>query len=245
MPTHTLISTAHALIGKKIGDNLYRVVGCHWDGHPSYMSKTLINHYNTEEKVDRLLNLGDISILREKLAPPDGAEHNFEKPYDNKTTIAYCRDESEEWEHYQPRELTFDVLINKDRYYTYVFENGKWYVCEDSDTKILLSKYKNELENIEENSLKKFITSICDINATSGVPESVYVIEECSELIKELTKKERGKGDDTKIFDEACDVLATIFVLLYQLESTESKVKEQIISKYERCINRFQTNNEI
>lgn len=67
-----------------------------------------------------------------------------------------------------------------------------------------------------DNSLEKAIKAVSEMDISSGVSQSVYVIEECSELIKELMKKQRGKGSEKDILAEACDVLTTTFVLLTQ-----------------------------
>lgn len=74
-----------------------------------------------------------------------------------------------------------------------------------------------------DDSLKNAISAVAKLDSTSGVPQSVYVVEECSELIKEcselikmLMKKHRKKGNDAEIIDEACDVLTTILVMLHQ-----------------------------
>lgn len=40
-----------------------------------------------------------------------------------------------------------------------------------------------------DDSLKKAIAAVAKLDSTSGVPQSVYVAEECSELVKELMKK--------------------------------------------------------
>lgn len=41
-----------------------------------------------------------------------------------------------------------------------------------------------------DHALEKAIKAVSEMDVQSGVPQSVYVIEECSELIKELMKKQ-------------------------------------------------------
>lgn len=67
-----------------------------------------------------------------------------------------------------------------------------------------------------DESMKKAIKAVSKMDSQSGVLQSVYVIEECSELIKELMKQQRGKGSEKDILAEASDVLTTVFVLLTQ-----------------------------
>lgn len=95
-------------------------------------------------------------------------------------------------------------------------------------------------------TLKEAIQAVSEMDSKSGVSQSIYVIEECSELIKELTKKERRKViDASSIIDEACDVLTTIFVLLHQYDVSEIDVKNQILFKCNRALERFQLNGEV
>ena len=44
---------------------------CHWDGYPEHHGPILINHYNNIDKVNQLLDLGDLSVLKEET---DGCE---------------------------------------------------------------------------------------------------------------------------------------------------------------------------
>ena len=56
-------------------DSIY----CHFDGYIDSVGKTLFNHYD-QEKLERLLELGDISSLGESTID----------------TVAYCRDRGED-----------------------------------------------------------------------------------------------------------------------------------------------------
>ena len=51
-----------SIIAKRDGDAV-RAIYCHWDGYPSGVGATLLEHYQDPEKIDRLLTLGDISGL--------------------------------------------------------------------------------------------------------------------------------------------------------------------------------------
>lgn len=89
------------------------------------------------------------------------------------------------------------------------------------------------------------LQAIVRINREIGIPQSLYVTEECSELIKAFTKKIRKKGTDTEIIEEACDVLATIFVLLTELKVSKIQVRNNIVSKYQRQLDRFLDHGEV
>lgn len=96
-----------------------------------------------------------------------------------------------------------------------------------------------------DDSLEKAVKAISEMDVQSGVSQSVYVIEECSELIKELTKKQRGKGSEKDILAEACDVLTTTFVLLFHYGVTKDYVKNQILYKCNRAFKRYHKNGEV
>lgn len=103
-----------------------------------------------------------------------------------------------------------------------------------------------------DNSLKNAISAVAKLDSTSGVPQSVYVVEECSELIKEcselikiLMKKHRKKGNDAEIIDEACDVLTTILVMLHQYGVDEQIIRQNIIAKCSRALERYKNSGEL
>lgn len=72
-------------------DGTVEVVYCHWDGYPSYNGTLLLNHYNSEEMVRRLISLGDISQLRPRVNPRLCSHQSFDNPADD-VTIFYKRD---------------------------------------------------------------------------------------------------------------------------------------------------------
>ena len=103
-----------------------------------------------------------------------------------------------------------------------------------------------------DDSLKNAISAVAKLDSTSGVPQSVYVVEECSELIKEcselikmLMKKHRKKGNDAEIIDEACDVLTTILVMLHQYGVDEQTIRQNIIAKCSRALERYENSGEL
>lgn len=77
------------------GDSLYRGIYCHWDGYPEGVGATLAEHYTDEEKIDRLIKLGSLSSLGERVEPSDSAAHSFSSPEEG-TTVAYHRDRGED-----------------------------------------------------------------------------------------------------------------------------------------------------
>ena len=59
MATRSFIAKKNPTTGR------YTAIYCHWDGYPEGVGLTLRDHYNTPEKVNFLLEQGDISSLCE------------------------------------------------------------------------------------------------------------------------------------------------------------------------------------
>lgn len=95
-----------SIIGKLNDDESVKAIYCHWDGYPSGVGKTLQEYYTTDEKVDELLNLGDISTLGDTI----------------ESTRAYCRDvgESLNIRHYRSIKHA-----NKEEY-LYIWKDNSW-----------------------------------------------------------------------------------------------------------------------
>lgn len=104
-------------------------------------------------------------------------------------------------------------------------------------------------ENMEDaiQELEEKAKALLKINSDHGVPQEIFVMEECSELIKELTKKLRGKGNLMHIQEECYDVIATIFLLCKKIDIpfSEESVSRHIQEKIERALNRFQEGGEL
>lgn len=108
----------------------------------------------------------------------------------------------------------------------------------------LVTAYEHD-KMLSDDKVEKAIKAVSAMDASSGVSQSVYVIEECSELIKELTKQQRGKGSEKDILAEACDVLTTVFVLLSQYDVSRIYVRDQILYKCNRALERYRKTGEV
>lgn len=62
-----------------------------------------------------------------------------------------------------------------------------------------------------------------------------FVIEETSELVKELMKRRRGQDRKEFILEEAVDCLIVIYALLMHYEFEDHRINEKIESKLERA----------
>ena len=91
----------------------------HWDGYIAGAGTTLQLAYNTAEKVEKLLALGDLSSLGYYVEPKDGSGHDFEHPQKD-VCVAYHRDRGEEFQQ-------SDADIN-EYVYTFVERDACWFV---------------------------------------------------------------------------------------------------------------------
>ena len=74
-------------------DGSYKGVYCHSDGYLTYNGAMLLDHYNSRDKANEIIALGDLSLLCENLYPDPDKPHGFD--YDKRqedVTVAYGRD---------------------------------------------------------------------------------------------------------------------------------------------------------
>lgn len=75
-------------IGKDIGNGKYSVIFCQLESYLETTGRLLTEHYNTPEKVDALLALGDICFLGEKIEPDPSLPHDwYGKDYQQDVTL--------------------------------------------------------------------------------------------------------------------------------------------------------------
>jgi hypothetical protein len=117
-------------IGIKLDDGTVVSIYNHWDSYPSYLGVTLLNNYKDKTKVEKLIALGDCSVVKEEVDIPEGKTHSFDKPLNN-VTVAYGRDRGETKPYIEPRiDGSEEEFWKSDiEEYGYLFKDGKWYVA--------------------------------------------------------------------------------------------------------------------
>ena len=114
--------STRSMIARRYEDGSFRAVYAHWDGYPEHNGRVLLSHYSNVDKLNSLLDEGDISCLRETV----GEKHDFgETPglaNENEWTTFYGRDRGEEGIEACTFE-TLDELIAaaKERWSIYVY----------------------------------------------------------------------------------------------------------------------------
>jgi hypothetical protein len=113
-----------SLIGKINPDNTFTYIYCHWDGHPYSAGTKLVDNYFTNEKVDQLLELGDLSSLGEKIG--NRQDFNDFGSHVSGWCLAYGRDRGED--NCGAKTIPLDELTKVDHWqeYIYIWEDHKW-----------------------------------------------------------------------------------------------------------------------
>lgn len=113
-----------SLIGKTNPDNTYTYIYCHWDGHPHSVGVKLVNNYFTDERVNQLLELGDLSSLSEKIG--EKQDFNNFKTHVPQWCLAYGRDRGDK--NCKSKTVTLTKLDETDHMqeYIYIWDGNIW-----------------------------------------------------------------------------------------------------------------------
>lgn len=119
--------STNAFIGIRENNSITYIYN-HSDGYVEYLGRMLLEHYNSEEKAKALVELGDVSVVKEKLAPAEGTVHGFD--YDKRqesVSVFYGRDRGEDWESIKPITIQ-NTTFDEHQYYNYLYdvEQGCW-----------------------------------------------------------------------------------------------------------------------
>ena len=103
----------------------YKAIYVHNDGYFDYMYPMLDTWYNSQERAEALVNLGDASFIAKRLCPSKDSNHSFDTPEED-VSIFYHRDRGEPWQQNKPNLYKAKGEVLKTQYYTYIFEDDKW-----------------------------------------------------------------------------------------------------------------------
>ncbi len=124
---------------------------CHYDGYTQGVGEVLFNYYKDREKIDMLMNLGDISQLNPRILHRIES-HSFDTPEEN-VVIAYNRDRKEPRDRTQSRrynDLKEFFTEGDFQQYSYLYFLGEWfwincYSDDETDYKLLTEEDIKEL----------------------------------------------------------------------------------------------------
>jgi hypothetical protein len=149
MATRSTIS----IVDTRTKDGSGRTIYCHWDGYLQNNGLILLESYTNPDKINALIDLGDISSLRENVVPkkegvlskmnenykydliPTKEPHSFDNPH-NGVVVAYMRDRGEKDCHassFKGKEPGKNIAQEFD--YLFVVDKNKWYVRNNHNSK--------------------------------------------------------------------------------------------------------------
>ena len=115
--------------------NKYHSIYCHFDGYLSHNGKKLLEHYNSQEKAESLVSLGDLSVLDDSNIKPKG--HSFDNKIEG-YCVYYCRDRGETGVEPIIRNTYDEIMDKNEQEYNYLYDNDSWYVDDKLLTKELI-----------------------------------------------------------------------------------------------------------
>lgn len=98
-----------------------------------------------------------------------------------------------------------------------------------------------------QSAVQKFTKSIDDFERAfrGKTHQSVYIHEEIAEVLNELSKYDRDKGDNDHIIEEEIELIMTLFVDLRRRGVPFEKIFNGSIIKTKRAMDRFYASGEL
>jgi hypothetical protein len=115
-------------IAIKLEDKILSIY-CHYDGYPEGVGNTLKQHYQDPAKIQSLMDLGNLSILRPEIG--EKQDFNDYASQNREWCLAYGRDRGEkdtEARMFSTTEKLVEYTKNSDQEYLYLYDNGWKYL---------------------------------------------------------------------------------------------------------------------
>src|SRR3954453_17211570 len=119
--------STRSFVGIETPDNSIVAIYVHFDGYPTGVGATLVEHYTDPAKIEQLMALGDLSIL----APEIGEPHDFNDHHQRDWCLAYGRDRHEpnvSARIYPNLDAFLHASDNYGTDYTYLHRDHAWHV---------------------------------------------------------------------------------------------------------------------
>lgn len=199
-------------------DGSFEKIYCHSDGYLEYNGQILYNYYKDEDKINNLMNLGDLSVLGYMVKPDPTIPHSFD--YDNRqegVTVAYGRDRDEsgtEKKTYKNEKEFLDSFHDTWCEYAYLYDenNKEW----------LYLSIPSKNEELSFTSLKDKLNDMGLINPVDGKKDALI-----RETIKFLYDY------DTYEFKDTYESFEDVYFETEELFSTEQGLTNYIGSNKE------------
>ena len=115
-----------ATIGLVKGDQV-EYIGLCKNGYPEHAGAILKEHYNTPDKIQQLLDMGELSVLGIDI----GEKHKFVAFCGDSQCTFFIRDRNETSDEFKSRTISLSDWNRECTHdYNYIFNNGFW-ICRD------------------------------------------------------------------------------------------------------------------
>lgn len=114
--------STNSSISVQVGETV-KSIYCHWDGYPSHNGRILLESYNSQELAEKVVSVGDLSVLAESMEAPDG--HSFEDAAKG-CSIAYGRDRGEKNVETKEHLSYADALEHCEQECNYFWDGERW-----------------------------------------------------------------------------------------------------------------------
>jgi len=127
-------------IGIQLENGVIESIYCNFDGYPSYNGNILLTYYKDRNKVQQLIDLGDISSL----GPEIGEKQDFNNPSDD-WTLVYGRDRGERG---TQKTINTDGVVGffgndcGEEYFYLFTKDNKWLVSNSSEELVPLEGHE-------------------------------------------------------------------------------------------------------
>ena len=173
-------------------DGKIRAIYSHYDGYPSGVGKTLRDHYTDIDKIEELINLGNVSSLDKNITRPEG--HSFNNRIDG-YSLFYERDRGDDGQEARMYDSLDEVQYND---YTYIwdYEKGKWFFTDNFGDKRKVDLATADLDKFEKCGLIKQLEKL-DKESEKHQPEQGYIENyEAVEFISDKTNLDEEAADE-------------------------------------------------
>ena len=134
--------STRSYIGVRNTDASVDYIYCHFDGYPEHNGVILRDHYSNINRVNELLNLGDLSVLGAELGEKQDFDGDGGFDRVKGWCLSYGRDRGES--NVDKKNSGYDELItSQDVDYVYVFDGDYW-ECHKTYDPELINLYDRE-----------------------------------------------------------------------------------------------------
>ena len=116
--------STYATIAIEKDDGTLKSIYLNHDGYPAYCGVLLTRHYSDRAKLEKLIGLGELSVLKQKVDPV--GDHSYDKP-EPQVCIAYRRDRGQKDHGINQWKSRLDLILENPTRHLYLYsKEGSW-----------------------------------------------------------------------------------------------------------------------